>query len=270
MSRYLQSVVMRSRGEGSRLMPMPRSYTRYGTILSDGSENGSGFSRGLEDEERPMGAGLVSRDARRDAAFSRRPADVPSREPGGRSVGEDGESVQRPNGKDRDQRVGGNENRHASAGDPPAVPQTHRADRVRRSVSIGKPAWQPLQNEVISVPFAGTEPLDGPARHIHESARGDTSLSKQGRGVTQVQMQPEARSVDRMRPTLAEALFQRTQGEGPVSRAMDGPPIVRIQIGRIEVKAVHQSAAPPGIKVGEAPRSSLPLDQYLRRGLRET
>jgi hypothetical protein len=142
-------------------------------------------------------------------------------------------------------------------------------------VSIGEPAWQPVQNEVVRVPVAGAEPIDGPARHIPEPEQGDASLSKKRHGVnesvspTQVQMQSEARSVDTMRPTLAEALFQRTHGEGPVSRAMDGPPIVRIQIGRIEVKAVHQPATAPGRKVAEAPRSSLPLDQYLRRGLRE-
>lgn len=239
-------------------MPMPRPFTRYGTILSDGHENGSGLSRGLENDERPMDAGLVSHHAGGEAAASRRPTDVSSREPGGRSVGEAGEPVQRPHGKDGDQRVGGNGNRHARAGDPPAAPQTfHLADRVRRSVSIGDPAWQPVQNEVVRVPVTGAEPLDGPARHESVSS-------------TQVPMQSEARSVDPMRPTLAEALFQRTHGEGSVSSAMDGPPIVRIQIGRIEVKAVHQSATAPGRKVVEALRSSLPLDQYLRRGLGET
>lgn len=241
-------------------MPMPRSYARYEPILSDGRENGPGLSRGPENGERPMGARLVPRD---EESWS---------------VGEASEPVQPPDGKNSDQRVGGNGNRQARVGDPPAGPQTyHSADRVRRSASIGEPVGQPVQNEVVSASVAGAEPLDGPVRHRGlEPEPGDISLSKQGRGVnetvspTQVSMQSEARPVDPMRPTLAEALFQRRHGEGPVSKAMEGPPIVRIQIGRIEVKAVHQPATAPGRKAVEVPRSSLPLDQYLRRGLRDT
>jgi hypothetical protein len=50
---------------------------------------------------------------------------------------------------------------------------------------------------------------------------------------------------------------------------VERPQVVQIRIGRIEVRAVEQPVSVPSKKVVEPPRSSVPLDQYLRRRSRE-
>ena len=76
-------------------------------------------------------------------------------------------------------------------------------------------------------------------------------------------------SSDPLRPTLGEVSFRRLHHEETVPSAGERPPVVQIRIGRIEVRAVEQPVPAPGKKIVEPPRSSLPLDQYLRRRSRE-
>ena len=76
-------------------------------------------------------------------------------------------------------------------------------------------------------------------------------------------------SSDPLRLTLGEGSFRGPHHEETVPSAGERPPVVRIRIGRIEVRAVEQPVPTPSKKVVEPPRSSLPLDQYLRRRSRE-
>lgn len=83
----------------------------------------------------------------------------------------------------------------------------------------------------------------------------------------------EARSAqplraDSSRPTLGELSAQTFRRTDPVSPVGERPPVVHIRIGRIEVRAVEQAVPASRKRVVESPRSSLPLDQYLRRGSR--
>ena len=70
---------------------------------------------------------------------------------------------------------------------------------------------------------------------------------------------------DSFRPTLNEVSFQRVRGEGAAPPIGVRPPVVQIRIGRIEVRAVEPPVPAPSKKLVEPPRSSLSLDQYLRR-----
>lgn len=79
----------------------------------------------------------------------------------------------------------------------------------------------------------------------------------------------QAGSSDLLQPTLGEVSFRPLHREGTVPSGGGRPPVVQIRIGRIEVRAVEQSASAPSKKIVEPPRSSLPLDQYLRRRSRE-
>jgi len=70
---------------------------------------------------------------------------------------------------------------------------------------------------------------------------------------------------DSLRPTLKEVSFQPVHGDVLVPPSEDRPPGVRIRIGRIEVRAVEPPIPAPSKKLVESPRSSVSLDQYLRR-----
>jgi hypothetical protein len=77
-------------------------------------------------------------------------------------------------------------------------------------------------------------------------------------------------SPDLLRPTLEEVSFRRPHREEAVLSGGERPPVVQIRIGRIEVRAVEPPVPAPSRKIVEPPRSSLPLDQYLRRRARES
>ena len=70
---------------------------------------------------------------------------------------------------------------------------------------------------------------------------------------------------DSLRPTLNEVSFRSVHGD------MIAPPtearalVVQIRIGRIEVRAVEPPVPAPNKKLVEPLRSSVSLDQYLRR-----
>ena len=72
-------------------------------------------------------------------------------------------------------------------------------------------------------------------------------------------------SSDSLRPTLKEDSFQPVRGEMIASRTETRAPVVQIRIGRIEVRAVEQPVPVPSKTLVEPPRSTMPLDQYLRR-----
>jgi hypothetical protein len=72
-------------------------------------------------------------------------------------------------------------------------------------------------------------------------------------------------ATDSLRPTLKEDLFQPVRGEMMAPRTETRVPVVQIRIGRIEVRAVEPSVPVPSKRLVEPPRSTTPLDQYLRR-----
>jgi len=92
------------------------------------------------------------------------------------------------------------------------------------------------------------------------------SLPGMGDSVSQpVSVRPQDVVSDSFRPTLNEVSFQRVRGEGAAPPIGARPPVVQIRIGRIEVRAVEPPVPAPSKKFVEPPRSSLSLDQYLRR-----
>ncbi len=76
---------------------------------------------------------------------------------------------------------------------------------------------------------------------------------------------PQDVSSDSIRPTLREVSFQPVRGEMIAPPREARAPIVQIRIGRIEVRAVEPPVPAPSKKLVESPRSSVSLDQYLRR-----
>jgi hypothetical protein len=74
---------------------------------------------------------------------------------------------------------------------------------------------------------------------------------------------------DSLRPTLNEVSLQPVRGEMIAPPTEAGPPVVQIRIGRIEVRAVEPPVSAPNKKLVETPRSSVSLDQYLKRRSQE-
>jgi hypothetical protein len=92
------------------------------------------------------------------------------------------------------------------------------------------------------------------------------SLPGMGDSVSQpASVRPQDVVSDSFWPTLNEVSFQRVRGEGAAPPIGARPPVVQIRIGRIEVRAVEPPVPAPSKKFVEPPRSSLSLDQYLRR-----
>jgi hypothetical protein len=74
---------------------------------------------------------------------------------------------------------------------------------------------------------------------------------------------------DLLRPTLNKVSFEPARGEMITAPTEARAPVVRIRIGRIEVRAVAPPVSAPNKKLVEPPRSSVSLDQYLKRRSQE-
>lgn len=74
---------------------------------------------------------------------------------------------------------------------------------------------------------------------------------------------------DSLRPTLNEVSFQPVRGDMIAPSTETRAPVVQIRIGRIEVRAAEPPVPIPNKKPVESPRSSVSLDQYLRRRSQE-
>jgi hypothetical protein len=65
-------------------------------------------------------------------------------------------------------------------------------------------------------------------------------------------------------PAITPMVLRRTQGKAAQARSESEPTEVHVHIGRIEVTARQEPAVPK--KARAAPRSSVPLSEYLARG----
>lgn len=260
---------------------MPRPRTLYETVQADNIQSPSSLNRFLASVDGAMDAGKISRDAvlgtspamqphrsTAEAVSSNRLADVLSAEPGDLNASEAGQPVLRQDREGITPQVGNTGDGRPLAG----YPLTHAPQP-----SLGDPVGPLVQKEVVRLPDAGAGLIEAQVQQQNPGPEsGEISAAGQDRRANGTAasasspMQQKGPSVDPIRPTLRETLFHRMRSEGPVSTAVEQPPVVQIRIGRIEVKAFHPSATAPVRKVLEPPRSSLPLDQYLRRRVRET
>lgn len=276
MSRYLQHLVMRSLGEGGGLMPRPR--TLYETVQADNIRGPSGPIPSLENVDGVIAPGTGSRDAvsgispamqpHKSAAndVSSHPLDgVLPAEPGDLNPREADQPVLQQDHAKTSPHIGRTTERRPLAGYPPAdAPHPSFGNQVG-----------PFESKEVTRRLDARGEEQVPQENIGKES-GEISVAMQGRRTEQTAIsasfpiQPPARSVDPIHPTLGETRFHRMRGEVPAPTSGEWPSVVQIRIGRIEVRAVEQPAPVPTKKVVESPRSSLPLDQYLRRRGRET
>lgn len=108
---------------------------------------------------------------------------------------------------------------------------------------------------------------------VEEGASSDGTRSGARRSLGNEQLPSPVttrpRSSDPLEPTLGDLSVRDVRREATAPPVAKRPPVVQIRIGRIEVRAVEPPVSAPSKKVVEAPRSSVPLDQYLRRRTRE-
>lgn len=289
MSRYLQDLVMRSLGEVGGLIP--RALNRYETVRQGGSpeptegipateamnlplENGRSFQDVSSRTFPPMTeAGLTEAVVQTGGQTNvHRPSN-----PGEESI-ETRRQIQRGISGERMDEVDVPMDEHVFA---------PRRSMDKTQVSRHSSVIQPVRRQV------QTQEVDGVAAHalqanVASPERRDllaTGRAEQleslsgmragaGHPVDQENLRPSVRGQEissvPLRPTLEEASFRRAYREETAPSAGERPPVVQIRIGRIEVRAIEQPVHAPSRKVAEPPRSSLPLDQYLRRRSRET
>lgn len=269
MSRYLENLVIRNLSGGNRLMPPPR--TLYESGQSSSIPRPSDSIRSLENMNGAIDAERLTRDAAVGVnlaiqADKSTPNDVASHqlagglatEPGDINTSEAGQPVLEQDRNGIAPQVGSTVTERLFA-DFPSVdaPQP----------SLGNQIEPFVQKEVAHLHCAGAGLIEErvPQENLRQES-GESFVAMPGRRAEQMTASASVQT----HPTLGEMLLYRMRGEGSPSTAMEQPPVVKIHIGRIEVKALHPPTTVPSRKSGEAPRSSLSLDQYLRRRVRET
>jgi hypothetical protein len=274
MSRYLQALVMRSLGDRSGLSPRP--VTRYesarqsGTAEPEGSmqeQAGMDVSLGYE---RPVQGPLsrpspIGTDVRplEEAIQRGRQNDVSvSNEAGRQSI----EQRRRNQSGNSGERQTGAVHRQVEAAQVP--------DDSGRSRSIGRTVRvEGVVGSVDPVLRRDVTSLDGreaPATSMTQRSEFLPGISDSTDQPTTVKNHPSARRPpevlsNSLRPTMREVSGRQVRGEATGQPIGARPPVVRIHIGRIEVRAVSPPAPASSKRLVEQPRSSMPLDQYLRR-----
>ncbi|HSE59391.1 MAG TPA: hypothetical protein VLA99_11865 [Nitrospiraceae bacterium] len=288
MSRYLQDLVMRSLGEVGGLIPRPLN--RYEAARQGGAPELTGAIQTTEGTDVSLEYGRSFQDASprtcppmtdvgptEDVVQPGRQTDAhPRKDHGGQSI-----EVKRPARRgisgERIDEIDVTEDDHAHAPRRPMDPtQVFRHSSAIRPVNHEVPlqerdgaVTQAVQVTVVSLERPGfstsqkTEQL--------ESLPGKRSGTDYPEAMERLRpsVRPQEVSSDSLWPTLGEVSFRPPHREETVPSVRERPPVVQIRIGRIEVRAVEQSAPAPSKKIVEPPRSSLPLDQYLRRRSRE-
>jgi hypothetical protein len=288
MSRYLQDLVMRSMGEVGGLIPRPLN--RYETVRQGGAPEPTEAIQETEGMNVPLDNGRSYQDVSSRTVLPMTEAgpteDVlqpgeqtdahPRNDLGGESL-----EVRRPT------QPGISGERIADADFPKderAVAARRPVDKmqVSRHSSVIRPASDTIPSQEVDGAVA-----HGPQTNVALPERGKlrtTERAKQGEAAPRTRngvdhpvdkehmpslAKAEGMSSDPLRPTMGEVSFRRTHREEMVPSVRERQPVVQIRIGRIEVRAVEQPVPAPSKKVVESPRSSLPLDQYLRRRSRE-
>jgi hypothetical protein len=285
MSRYLQDLVMRSLGEVGGLIPRPLN--RYETAQqggapempeagqeADGMDVSLDYGRSFEDAPPrtcpPMtDVGLTEDDVQPGGQTDTHPR----KDHSGRSI-----EVRRPARRGisgvRINEVDVTEDEDVLAPRRPMDPtQVFRHSSAIRPVSHEVP----LQERDGAVAQAAQGNVASPERPGLSTSQKAEQLEflpgKRSGAEAKESVRPSVRaqevSSDPLRLTLGEVSFRRVHREATVPSEGDRPPVVQIRIGRIEVRAVEQPVPAPTKKLVEPQRSSLTLDQYLKRRFRE-
>lgn len=275
---------MRSLGEGGGLIPRP--VTRYEDVRHGDGRAPAECLRTAEPREARMDDELPSPDAAsRTSATTREHASIEDLDhPEGRSA------TPLRGALEQESIVASRRAPRGIAGEEIGVAERERAvvaprsaDRhqtVSRSVAIPHPAREVSPEEARTASderHATIASFEGPTRRAGLEPEAPNPSFGMGDGDDRPVEKDRPRSrvrtqgmpLDPMEPILGEASFRHPSREATEPSVVERPPVVRIRIGRIEVRAVEQPALVPGKKISEPPRSSVPLDQYLRRRSRE-
>lgn len=295
MSRYLQGLVMRSLGEAGGLVPRPM--TRYETVRHGSGPDLTERIHTMEGMNGPLEYGRLFQAASSQTIQPMteigRTEDVV--QPGGQT---DAHSRNDPGGASTKTR------RAIRPGIPSEGIEDVEVWKDERAVTVRRPMEQtrtsrhvdeirPMNREIPSeegdgaFAHAAQATVASPEREglrATERAELAESAPPMRNGVDQpvdqnhsVQKNPppplvrdQERSSDPLRPTLGEVSLRRLDRQQETTASVgERPAVVQIRIGRIEVRAVEQPVPVSNKKVAEPQRSSLPLDQYLRRRSRE-
>jgi hypothetical protein len=288
MSCYLQDLVMRSLGEVGGLLPRPLN--RYETVRQGGAPEMMEAVQETDGMDMPLEYGRPFQDASSRTVPSMTDAgptedvvepgwqtDTHTRKDlGGESI-EVRRQIQRGISGERTDEVDVTiDERAVVARQPMDKTQVSRHSRAIRPMSRKIPS-QEADGAVAYAPHENVASSE--RRGLHQTERAEQAESApRTRNVVDHPIDkenppPSVRaqegSSDPLRPTLGEISFRRVHREEMVPSGGERPPVVQIRIGRIEVRAIEQPVPAPNKKVVESPRSSLPLDQYLRRRSRE-
>ena len=288
MSRYLQDLVMRSLGEVGGLIPRPSN--RYETVrqgrapeLTEVIQETAGmavpldYGRSFQDAssrtvppttEAGLTEDIVQLGGQTDAHSRNDPGreSTEARRPDLRGI--PGESIEEVD-VTKDERA-------VAARRPMDKTQTSRHSGAIRPVNHEIPS-QEVDNAVASAAHAKVALPERRGLRTPERAEQSEAAPRTRNGaddpINKEHLPPLARdqevSFDPLRPTMGELSFRRVHREETVPSVGERPPVVQIRIGRIEVRAVEQPVPAQSKKVVEPQRSSLSLDQYLRRRSRE-
>jgi hypothetical protein len=288
MSRYLQDLVMRSLGEVGGLIPRPSN--RYETVRQGGAPELTEAIQETEGMNVPLEYGRSFQDAssRTVPPITEAGPTEDIFQPGGQT---DAHSRNDPGEgsievRKLDQRASSGErfDEVNATKDERAVTARRPMDKTQASRHSG--AIRPVNREIPSqeggsavapAPHAKVASPERGGLRTPERAERAESAPRTRNGaddpINKEHLPPLARdqevSSDPLRPTMGELSFRRVHREGTVPSGGGPPPVVQIRIGRIEVRAVEQPLHAQSKKVVEPQRSSLPLDQYLRRRSRE-
>lgn len=260
MSRYLKNLVMRSLGELSGLSPRPvarHEFVRQNAVaefMESTQERSfrdlSSWTSPIETDTSPA-EGDIERSRQTDAR-------LPS-ESGRESI------------KKRRQNQPGISDEKSDKGE---ITRKTQVDPVRSTHDVSQ---EEAAKRVSSVPRPDTVVSD--RRESSTTPRAPRSevlpvmRSREVQPATQKSHPPSVRHQDvlndSLRPTLHEVSFQPVHGDMIAPPTEARAPVVQIRIGRIEVRAVEPPVPAPNKKLVEPPRSSVSLDQYLRRRSQE-
>lgn len=260
MSRYLKNLVMRSLGELSGLRPRPAArheFVRQNAVVEfmestqeQPFRDRSSWTSPTETDTSPA-EGDIERGRQTDAR-------LPS-ESGRESI------------RKRRQNQPGIFDEKSGEGE---VTRRTQANPVRSTYNVSR---EEAAKRVSSVPRSDTAVSDRRETSTAPLAPRSEVLpvmrSRQAQPATPKDHPPSVRHQDvlsdSLRPTLNEVSFQPVHGEMIAPPTEVQAPIVQIRIGRIEVRAVEPPVPAPNKKLVEPPRSSVSLDQYLRRRSQE-
>lgn len=256
MSRYLKHLVMRSLGELSGLSPRPATRYEFGRQNAVAEFAESTQERSFQD--------LSSWTSPIEADISPAESDIErSRQTDASLPSESGRESIRKRRQNQpgifDEKIGEGE-----------ITRKTQANPVRSTHNVSQ---EEAAKRVSSVPRSDTAVSERRETSTAPLALGSEVLpvmrSREVQPATLKSHPPSVRRQDvlndSLRPTLHEVSFQPVHGDMIAPPAEARAPVVQIRIGRIEVRAVEPPVPAPNKKLVESPRSSVSLDQYLRR-----